>query len=69
MPFKFSKLENTDLELIEPQVYFDDRGYFLESYKESDFSQNGIELKFCQDNNSLYKKNGMRGLHYQLRPK
>ncbi len=69
MPFKFSKLENTDLILIEPQVYFDYRGYFLESYKESDFHQNGIELNFSQDNHSLSNKNVIRGLHYQLKPK
>ena len=68
MPFKFTKLKLTDLILIEPQVFFDKRGFFLESYKESDFSTHGIDEKFVQDNHSLSKKGVLRGLHYQLSP-
>ena len=69
MPFKFTKLEIKDVILIEPAVFTDPRGYFLESYKESDFIANDINYRFSQDNHSLSKKNILRGLHYQLNPK
>ena len=69
MPFKFTKLGINDLILIEPVVFEDERGYFMEIYKESDFFVNGITYSFCQDNYSFSKKNVLRGLHYQLNPK
>ena len=69
MPFKFIKLEIDGLVLIEPRVFNDERGFFMESYKESEFIANGIADKFQQDNHSLSKKNVIRGLHYQLNPR
>lgn len=69
MPFKFEKMEIDGLILIEPRVYKDQRGYFLESYKKSEFHANGIPEDFVQDNHSLSKKNVIRGLHYQQMPK
>jgi len=69
MPFKFKRLEIPDVILIEPQVFEDERGFFMESYKESEFRNFGIEEKFVQDNHSKSKKNVLRGLHYQLPPK
>jgi dTDP-4-dehydrorhamnose 3,5-epimerase len=69
MPFNFKKQEIAGLVLIEPKVFTDERGFFLESYKKSDFAANGIRYNFLQDNHSLSKKNVIRGLHYQRDPK
>lgn len=69
MPFNFTKLELDGLVLIEPKVFLDDRGFFLESYKKSDFLAHNINTEFLQDNHSLSKKNVIRGLHYQHAPK
>lgn len=68
MPLIFKKLEIEDVVLITPKVFFDERGFFLESYKESEFFANGITEKFVQDNRSLSKKGVIRALHYQLNP-
>ena len=69
MPFCFSSLEIPDVKLIIPNHYDDERGYFLESYKESEFYANGINIKFVQDNFSHSIKGVLRGLHYQKNPK
>jgi dTDP-4-dehydrorhamnose 3,5-epimerase len=50
---------------IEPTVYGDGRGYFLETYNERDFEEAGITERFAQDNQSLSVKGVLRGLHYQ----
>lgn len=68
MPFTFKKLPIKGLILIEPKVFHDDRGHFLEMFKDSDFKANGIEDRFLQDNFSFSKKNVLRGLHYQKFP-
>ncbi len=53
--------------VIEPQVFGDDRGWFFESFNESDFSQAiGESVTFVQDNHSAYKLGVLRGLHYQV---
>lgn len=58
------------VKLIEPKVFGDHRGFFLESYNETLFHEIGILEKFVQDNHSLSKEAGViRGLHYQLAPK
>lgn len=54
--------------LLEPQVYSDTRGYFFESYNQSIFDQNVINIHFIQDNESLSQFGTLRGLHYQLPP-
>jgi dTDP-4-dehydrorhamnose 3,5-epimerase len=54
--------------LIEPRVFPDDRGFFLESYKASAFAEAGIADRFVQDNHSLSTNGVLRGLHYQLPP-
>lgn len=69
MPFSFSSLEIPDVKLITPKHYPDERGYFLESYKESEFFANGINTKFVQDNFSHSIYGALRGLHYQTKPK
>lgn len=52
--------------LLEPRVFGDDRGYFLETYNELVFAEIGIREKFVQDNQSYSKRNVLRGLHYQI---
>ena len=53
--------------LLEPQVFGDDRGFFLESYNQRTFTGLGIPDAFVQDNHSYSGKNVIRGLHYQIR--
>ena len=69
MSFTFKKLKIPDVILVEPKLLSDDRGFFLESFKESDFASNGIDVKFVQDNISHSTKEVVRGLHFQTRPK
>ncbi|HUC93014.1 MAG TPA: dTDP-4-dehydrorhamnose 3,5-epimerase [Paenibacillus sp.] len=58
------------VKLIEPLVFGDHRGFFMESYNEETYRKNGIAAIFRQDNHSLSAEAGvLRGLHYQLRPK
>jgi len=67
MTFKYKKLKIPDLILIQPNILRDERGFFLEKYKQSDFKEIGLPL-FVQDNYSSSKKGVIRGLHYQLPP-
>jgi dTDP-4-dehydrorhamnose 3,5-epimerase len=53
--------------LLEPRVFGDERGFFLESYNERIFAELGIEAKFVQDNHSFSGKDVVRGLHYQVK--
>jgi len=53
--------------LLEPRVFGDDRGFFLESYNQRTFAELGIAEAFVQDNHSFSEKNVVRGLHYQIR--
>lgn len=53
---------------IIPNVFHDERGWFLEVYKESSFREKGIHFDFVQENQSFSKKNVIRGLHMQLAP-
>ena len=57
-----------DLLIIKPKVFEDARGYFFESYNEAIFKQNGIDLNFIQDNQSLSNAGVLRGLHFQAPP-
>ena len=52
--------------LLEPRVFGDDRGFFLETYNERVFAELGIHEKFVQDNHSFSSRNVLRGLHYQI---
>jgi dTDP-4-dehydrorhamnose 3,5-epimerase len=52
--------------LLEPRVFGDDRGFFLESYNERTFADLGIREHFVQDNHSYSARNVVRGLHYQI---
>jgi dTDP-4-dehydrorhamnose 3,5-epimerase len=63
------KVGATDLagvRLIEPKVFGDDRGFFMESWNARAFAQSGIEATFVQDNHSRSRRGVLRGLHYQI---
>jgi len=66
MPFQTTGFPG--LLIFEPVVYNDSRGYFFESYNEKIFQQQGIDLRFVQDNQSSSFYGTIRGLHYQLNP-
>lgn len=68
MPFNFIKTDLDGCFIVEPRSFGDTRGFFMESYKKSDFTENGIITEFCQDNHSFSTKNVLRGLHYQKSP-
>lgn len=69
MPFEFEKLEIEGVILVKPKIFGDNRGFFIESYKKSEFFENGIDIEFVQDNHSASTKGVLRGLHYQALPK
>jgi len=68
MGFSFKHMEIKDVVIIEPQVFKDDRGFFMETYKKSEFEKADISFNFKQDNHSLSVKRVLRGLHYQKNP-
>ena len=68
MPFEFEKQKIKDVILVKPKVFGDNRGFFMESYKKSEFAQNGIDVEFNQDNHSKSTAHVLRGLHYQANP-
>ena len=66
---KFTPLAIPEVVLIEPKVFGDSRGFFLESFKQELFNQaTGTQHDFIQDNHSRSSKGVLRGLHYQLNP-
>jgi len=68
MPYEFVQLEIKGLVLIRPKVYYDERGFFMETYTKKDFETYGIRDEFVQDNHSWSIKNTLRGLHFQKEP-
>lgn len=67
MNFVRTKIE--DVIIIEPQIHGDDRGYFVETFRQDKLEEFlGCKLSFCQDNESKSSKGVLRGLHYQLAP-
>lgn len=68
MPFEFERQSISDVILVTPKVFGDNRGFFMESYKKSEFCANGIDVEFNQDNHSKSTKGVLRGLHYQQEP-
>lgn len=56
-----------DVILIKPKIFGDERGFFLETYREDKFTQAGISAKFVQENHSSSQEGVLRGLHYQIR--
>ena len=53
------------LYIIEPSVFGDERGYFMETYNQNDFKEAGLDMEFVQDNQSMSVKGVLRGLHFQ----
>jgi len=68
MPFTFETTPLAGLTIISPRVFLDDRGYFMETYKSSEFIANGIAEAFVQANHSFSRRHVIRGLHYQRNP-
>lgn len=64
---KISQSPIPDILVFEPTVHGDDRGYFMETWRQSWFDQHGIALQFVQDNQSKSVRGTLRGLHYQLK--
>ena len=68
MPCKFVPLEIPEVILIQPTIHRDARGFFVETYQESEFIQHGIPAHFIQDNHSYSSAGVLRGLHFQNTP-
>jgi dTDP-4-dehydrorhamnose 3,5-epimerase len=64
--FNFIETEIKGLFVIEPTVFGDNRGYFMETYNYHDFLEAGLDVEFVQDNQSKSKKGVLRGLHFQI---
>lgn len=65
--FNFIETGIEGLVVVEPSVYGDERGYFMETYNERDFDNAGQIMRFVQDNQSCSKKGVLRGLHMQVK--
>ena len=65
---KVQKTEFDGLLILQPKIFKDERGHFFESWNESVFKNLGLNITFVQDNNSVSKKNVLRGLHFQQYP-
>lgn len=66
---KFNIIETgvKDLVIIEPKVFGDERGFFMESYNKDEFNKLGLKMEFIQDNHSKSKAGVLRGLHFQFK--
>ncbi len=64
----FIKTEIPEVIIIEPQVFGDERGYFMVAYNQKEFEENILKTQFIQDNESMSVYGVLRGLHYQLAP-
>ena len=62
---KVTTCEIEGLKVVEPSVFGDERGYFMETYNYNDYKEAGIDMQFVQDNQSSSKKGVLRGLHFQ----
>jgi dTDP-4-dehydrorhamnose 3,5-epimerase len=63
---KFIRTKLPDIILVEPKVFGDERGFFMETYHAKRFAEEGIEVNFVQDNHSRSRRGTLRGLHYQV---
>lgn len=68
MPFSFERLAIPDVILIAPRVFNDTRGFFIETYKRSEFAAAGVSDVFVQENHSCSERGVLRGLHFQRPP-
>jgi dTDP-4-dehydrorhamnose 3,5-epimerase len=69
VPFLFQQADLPGVVIIEPKVFADERGFFVESFKLSDFHAAGILAAFVQENHSKSAHGTLRGLHFQRAPK
>lgn len=53
--------------IIEPDIFTDERGYFMETYHQEKFTGGGLDIRFVQDNQSMSARGTIRGLHYQIK--
>ena len=65
--FNFIETKIKGIYIIEPKVFGDNRGYFMETYNKNDFFEAGLTMEFVQDNESKSKKGVLRGLHFQTK--
>ncbi|MPQ33277.1 dTDP-4-dehydrorhamnose 3,5-epimerase [Clostridium estertheticum] len=65
--FNFMETKIDGVYIIEPKVFGDNRGYFMETYNKNDFFEAGLKMEFVQDNESKSKKGVLRGLHFQTK--
>lgn len=63
---KYIPLEIPDVVLIEPDIFGDHRGFFMETYRDNDFKKKVADVSFVQDNHSKSSQGTLRGLHYQI---
>ena len=63
--FKITQTPVKDMFVIEPKIFADSRGYFIETYRYEDFKESGLDMIFVQDNQSKSTKGVLRGLHFQ----
>lgn len=63
---KYTPLGVPDIVLIEPQVFGDERGFFMETWREDEFKTSVADISFVQDNHSKSSQGVLRGLHYQI---
>jgi dTDP-4-dehydrorhamnose 3,5-epimerase len=66
MAFKISQTKIPEVLVVEPEIFGDSRGFFLETYHYKKYAENGIKKPFVQDNHSRSSRGILRGLHYQL---
>lgn len=64
--FTFTQTSIEGVTIVDVKSYGDDRGYFMETYKQPDFVAGGIDVDFVQDNQSSSVKGVLRGLHFQI---
>ena len=65
--FKFTETKINGVYIIEPKVFGDNRGYFMETYNKEHFAEAGLTMNFVQDNESSSSKGVLRGLHFQTK--
>lgn len=63
---RFTPTAIPDVIVVEPDVFGDERGFFMETWRQTDFAEVGINAEFVQDNHSKSTKGILRGLHYQI---
>ncbi len=68
MPFEFTNTTIPEVVIISSKVFHDERGFFREAYKASEFAEAGITERFVQDNHSFSRQGVLRGIHFQRRP-